>query len=262
MPLGPHRASTVVLALVFGLVLAGCGGSSGHATPSRSGTTSPASPTTSPRTTSSDQRHVDEIALGSGDLGPGWTGSTITNGATLGSPTLDLCERTSPSDKLRTARRQTLVLSRTTALSTEVVTYRHGGAAQALREAAAIARSCRNVSTTQDGQTFVETITPIAGDAAWGADAVAVAETATENGESVTTYAVYQADGDTLAAVYDFGQTASKALIFQIANLTAARLRAVLAGTPPPTATVAVPPGPDLDPGSVDPSSPDDGTVV
>lgn len=205
---------------------------------------------------------MDRIALGTGDLGSGWSGGTIDDGATLKEATLDLCGRTAPSDALRVARRQTEIDSRTTDVSTEVVAYRSGGAAQALREAAVAARNCTNVSHTEDGETDTETLAPLPAHAAWGTGAVALSDVFTNpQGQKEALYAVYQADGDVLAAVYDFGGTASQALIFQLADLTGARLRAVLAGRTPPQASIAVPAGPPLDDGS-DSSSSAPGTVT
>jgi hypothetical protein len=214
-----------------------------------------------PFTTASGQPLVDRVALGTGDLGSGWSGGTIDKGATLSQSTLDLCDRTAPSDALRVARRQTEIDSRTTDVSTEVVAYRSGGAAQALREAAATARNCTNVTHTADGQTDTETVMPLAAHAAWGTGAVAVSDSFTNaQGAKQTTYTVYQAQGDVLAAVYDFGGTASQALMFQLADLMSARLRAVLAGSTPPQAVIPVPAGPPLDNGSDSASAP--GTVT
>jgi hypothetical protein len=130
-------------------------------------------------------------------------------------PTLDLCGRKGyPSEKLRVDRLQVNYLKQKTqlGLSNEVVRYKPGGAAQAMRELRRHALVCPS-HAIDSGLSGVGplrfTITMLHdGKLAQGAVAVRVrAVGKLKSGKHVdqTSYAVYQRAGDLLSGVYSFG---------------------------------------------------------
>ncbi|MES1247004.1 MAG: hypothetical protein ABUS54_04945 [Actinomycetota bacterium] len=130
-------------------------------------------------------------------------------------PTLDLCGRAGyASEKLRVGRLQVNYLKANTALglSNEVVTYKTGGAAQAMREVAQHATTCPKtpVKTGEAGLGPIRfTITPVH-DSKLLKGYVAVRVHAVgklTSGKKVDniSYAVYQRNGDVLSGVYSFG---------------------------------------------------------
>jgi len=155
-------------------------------------------------------------------------------------PTLDLCGRQGyASEKLRVDRLQVNYLKQhtTLGLSLEVVRYKPGGTAQALREVGLHAMSCPStpINTGEKGVGALKfTITPIH-DAKLLKGYVAVKVRAVgklTNGTKVdqTSYAVYQALGDVLAGVYSFGPNTPEQLQFELraAEHSAAVLRKIL----------------------------------
>lgn len=155
-------------------------------------------------------------------------------------PTLDLCGRQGyPSEKLRVDRLQVNYLKQhtTLGLSLEVVRYKPGGTAQALREVGLHAMSCPStpVASGQKGVGPLRfTITPIH-DSKLLKGYVAVKVRAVgklTNGTKVdqTSYAVYQAIGNVLAGVYSFGPNTPEQLQFELraAEHSAAILRKML----------------------------------
>jgi hypothetical protein len=87
---------------------------------------------------------LDKIVLRPGQVGAGYKLVMRSDGRCLqGCVTLDLCGSNFPSEKLRTARLQVNYrLTGKPVVSNEVVTYRPGGAAQALREITHAATHC------------------------------------------------------------------------------------------------------------------------
>jgi hypothetical protein len=163
-------------------------------------------------------------------------------------PTLDLCGRRGyASEKLRVDRLQVNYLKRGTqiGLSNEVVRYKAGGAAQALREVALHAMSCPRtpVDTGEQGIGPLRfTITPLR-DAKLLKGYVAVKVRAVgklTNGKHVdqTSYAVYQRIGNVFSGVYSFGPNtqAQQAFVLRAAEASARTLKKALAGPKGPPA--------------------------
>lgn len=147
--------------------------------------------------------------------------------------TMDLCGRTGyPSEKLRTARLQVNYLKSgtTLGLSNEVVAYKNGGAAQAMREALHHAQTCPKTPISTGDPTLPPlrfTITRITGPKLLkGYLAVRVRVTGTVKGRKVdeTSYAIYQRLGNVLSGTYSFGPNTQEQLDFV---LHAARQSAV-----------------------------------
>ena len=150
--------------------------------------------------------------------------------------TLDLCGRTEyPSERLRTARLQVNYLKRgtTLGLSNEVVRYKPGGAAQAMREVVHHATTCPKKPIPTGDPTLPPlrfTITRIAGTKLLkGYLAVRVRVTGTVKGKHVdeTSYAVYQRLGNVLSGTYSFGPNtqAQQRFALHAAEQSAANLR-------------------------------------
>ena len=155
-------------------------------------------------------------------------------------PTLDLCGRAGyTSEKLRVDRLQVNYLKRNESmgLSLEVVRYKPGGTARALREVGLHAMTCpaTPVASGQKGVGPLRfTITRIH-DSKLLKGYVAVKVRAVgklANGKKVdqTSYAVYQALGNVLAGVYSFGPNTPEQLQFELhaAEQSARVLRKVL----------------------------------
>lgn len=141
-------------------------------------------------------------------------------------PTLDLCGRSGyASEKLRADRLQVNYLKQNTGLglSNEVVTYKTGGAKQAMREVLQHAITCPRtpVVTGEPGVGPLRfTITPVR-DSKLLAGYVAVKVRAVgklTNGTKVdqTSYAVYQSRGDLLSGIYSFGPNTPAQLKFAL----------------------------------------------
>ena len=151
-------------------------------------------------------------------------------------PTLDLCGRAGyASERLRVDRLQVNYLKKQSrlGLSNEVVRYRPGGAATAIREVLRHATSCP-AHPIQTGDTAVPSATFIITrlrDAKLlaGAVAVRVRTIATVKGKRYdqVSYAVYQRKGDVLSGVYSFGPNtpAQRAFALHAAEQSAKVLR-------------------------------------
>jgi hypothetical protein len=152
-------------------------------------------------------------------------------------PTLDLCGRSGyASEKLRADRLQVnyLKANTTLGLSNEVVTYKSGGARQAMREVLQHAMTCPRtpVVTGEPGVGPLRfTITPVH-DSKLLSGYVAVRVRAVgklTNGKPVdqVSYAVYQRRGDILSGIYSFGPNtaAQQAFALHAAEQSAALLR-------------------------------------
>jgi hypothetical protein len=147
-------------------------------------------------------------------VGKGYVMLSRTDGRGVkGTVTMNLCGLDYPSERLRTSRLQVNYLkSRSTlGLSNEVVTYKDGGAGQAMREVVAHAANCpagplpsgvRGVPPLryQVSRVVVPGLLK-------GYLAVRVRTTGTVNGKRVDqiSYAIYQRFGNVLSGVYSFG---------------------------------------------------------
>lgn len=113
-------------------------------TPGTSSAT-PAQPTaTVLRPGVSDSDLVKALVISPEKLDSDWSMALADSGDTLHVNTLDLCGAAYPSDALRTARRQVQYGSDSDDMqvSNEIVTYKSGGAAQALKEVQQAVASC------------------------------------------------------------------------------------------------------------------------
>lgn len=157
-------------------------------------------------------------------VGKGYGLYARKDGFGLGTRTLDLCGVTGyPSEKLRTGRLQVDYLKRKTTLglSNEVVTYRPGGTAQALREVTRHALRCprnRPVDPGEQGLPPLHYAITRLHDRRLlsGYLAVKVRVTGTVKGKHVddTSYAVYQRYRNVLSGVYSFGPNTTEQLRF------------------------------------------------
>lgn len=181
---------------------------------------------------------VSKLVLRGSQVGPGYLLFQRSDGHGVKTQvTLNLCGTDYPSETRRVTRLQTNYLHRNTTLgiSNEVVTYRTGGAAQAMREVVRHADSCPHrpidpgvkglpkllfeLSRVQDAHLLK------------GYVAVRINASGTINGKRVSqvSYAVYQRRGDVLSGVYSFGPAGSDAaqrrLCLHAAEQSAANLR-------------------------------------
>jgi hypothetical protein len=168
---------------------------------------------------------VTQLVLKAAQVGNGYIPVRRSDGSGLKQVTLDLCGRGGyASESRRTARLQVdyLKSKATVGLSNEVVIYRPGGAAQAMREVIAHAATCpKHVIATGDpnvpNATF--TITRIHDSKLLkGALAVKVRVQATVGGKTFdqTSYAVYQRSGNVLSGTYSFGANTPAQLSFAL----------------------------------------------
>jgi len=245
------------IASVSALSLAACGGGSPSTSPpapvrSASTSTSSSAPAAAPAkalTATTALSLVSHAVIGGGDLGTGWSGALIKDGGTLKDATLDYCGKTFVSDKLRLARNQTLLSSRTTSVSNEIAAYSEGGTAQAYHELQAAVRSCDGSTVSQDGSTYRVSVESLPTNPGWGPTAFALRTTIanlTHPADSYADYTVYIIDGDLLAAIYGGAGSVTQDLVFQVADLSAQRLHEAINDQPPTKASIPVPAGATL----------------
>jgi hypothetical protein len=169
--------------------------------------------------------NLTQLVLKAAQVGPGYVPVRPTDGSGLQQVTLNLCGRNGyPSESRRTARLQVdyRKSKATVGLSNEVVAYRPGGAAQAMREVIAHAASCpKGVIATGDPNVPKAqfTITRIHDSKLLkGALAVKVRVRATVGGKKFdqTSYAVYQRAGNVLSGTYSFGVNTPAQLSFAL----------------------------------------------
>jgi hypothetical protein len=188
---------------------------------------------------------VTKMILTPAQVGPGYVLLQRRDGfGVKNTVTLDLCGRSNyPSERLRTARLQVNYLKRgsTLGLSNEVVVYKPGGAAQAMREVIRHATTCPRTPIMSGDPTLPPlrfTITRLAAaKLLQGYLAVRVRVTGTVRGKHVdqTSYAVYQRLGNVLSGTYSFGPDTKAQLRFALhaAQQSAANLlRGKAAGGP------------------------------
>ncbi len=168
---GPSRShrSPAVFALVIVMIVAGLTGyfvtSSLRTSTSMNASTAPGSLTPrNPNTSPSDpkQSALSSIVVQQQDVTGDHTVGLLNDGDRLTEPTLDLCNGTFPSEKLRTARLQVAEVTSddTAVLSTEAVLYKNdAAAAQAFAELQQVARACphRPVASPTGGDTLQTT---------------------------------------------------------------------------------------------------------
>ena len=189
-----------------------------------------------------DTALLDKVVLRPAQVGARYKESQIPGGQLVrGERTLDFCEKTYPSESLRTARLQVEYTKAGAAFkaSNEVVTYKPGGARQALGEVAHAVATCPNgtVKTTVRGVKRLVRHTRVLHDPRLLPGAVAVLEvdSAVVNGKRVTqnTVAVYQVRGNVLSGVYGLGSSvaAAEADTFRLAEHSAANLKRYVRAT-------------------------------
>ena len=206
-------AATIVL-----LGLAGCGNTSHQpdALPLLSSTL--AAPT-GPTATSAATPAIDDAAVAGRltvppqQVGAGWTSQPVPSGDQVqGQVTLDLCGAHFPSEAMRIARHQVVLIppgassSSTVSLSNEVVIYRSGGAQQARSELMQAITSCptgpvQGAVAGEGMQTYK--ISNLPKDARWLPGTIAIRAVITSSsGQRVDTVGIFQFRGDALSAVY------------------------------------------------------------
>jgi hypothetical protein len=168
-------------------------------------------------------------------IAPGYLLVPFGGGQTLRRPTLDECNLRFPSEKLRTARDR-ITFQRGQADPTivnEVVTYKPGGAALALRDARAVVRRCPKGAVTSGGASVTTHVTPLKlhGKLLPGYVALEIHVFGTVNGKSAALdgAALYQRRGNVLSGVYAYaGDDPAKRvrLMLHTAEQSASILRA------------------------------------
>jgi hypothetical protein len=182
-----------------------------------------------------------------GQVGKGYALVTRSDGYGLKTRTLDLCGTTNyPSESLRTSRLQVNYLKQrsTLGVSNEVVTYKAGGAAQALRELIAHALGCPHHKIDPGENNLPPLLFSITrltdSHLLAGYLAVKIHVTGTYKGKPVhdTSYAVYQRRGNVFSGVYSFGPdtAAQRALCLHAAEQSARNLRKLSTSGNGPTA--------------------------
>jgi len=173
-----------------------------------------------------------------GAVGAGYIQLARSDGKGTAQRTLDLCGTSNyPSESLRSDRLQVDYLKQNSALglSNEVVTYKDGGAAKALREVAQHAQTCPNKPIAFEGQPpLVYRFTHIT-DAKLlrGYIALRIDISGTIKGKAVRAvrYAVYQRFGNVLSGVYSYAlgpgvtSAAQQAFVLHAAEMSAKALR-------------------------------------
>ena len=152
-----------------------------------------------------------------------------------GQVTLNLCGSGYASERFRTKRLQVNYASveMPTAISNEVVTYRSGGAAQAMREVTRRAATCPNHPIDSGDKTLPKVtfrLTRVSDPHLLkGYLAVRVDTTGIIKGKQIaqTSYAVYQRYGNVLSGIYSFGgdSDSQRALALHAAEQSARNLR-------------------------------------
>jgi hypothetical protein len=185
-------------------------------------------------TSLSPEQTVERAVLRAAEVGPGSIVRQIPNGSVVqGQVTLDLCGFKFRSEGLRTARLQVSFIKDTGGgpfLSNEVVAYKPGGAAKAMRELRTAVAHCPTgfVKSTIPGAGLIKnSFHPIKSDK-FLPGAVGLIDHITEKVGKKTlrfdSLMVYQARGNVLSGVYSFG-AAQLPTVVHSANESAGRLR-------------------------------------
>jgi hypothetical protein len=151
-PVPPHRGSAVglivgliVVALVVGFGTATVVLNARDSSPKTIVGTPPVSPVSPTSPTSPTSNVLDRLVLQQSDVPIGDSVLALDHGADLTVATLDLCNGSYPSEKLRVARRQVALVDElaVTQLSTEAVLYgKPADGVQAFRELSSVAAHC------------------------------------------------------------------------------------------------------------------------
>jgi len=179
---------------------------------------------------------VSRIVLTGAQIGPGYRLIQRPDGhGVAGFVTLDLCGYTFRSEQLRVARLQVNYVRPGSAvkLSNEVVVYRPGGAAEAMREVAAAARTCPKTpvsSTVQGVGPLSYRITRLTDSRLLpGAIALRLRIGGVVRGKrlSETVVSIYQWHGNVFSGVYGYGGTTAtrEAIATHAAAESAANLK-------------------------------------
>ena len=191
---------------------------------------------------------VKKLILQPAQVGKGYVLQPAAGGSGVtGDRTMNLCGVDYPSESRRVARLQVNYLKKgqTLGVVNEIVTYKRGGAQQAMREALRHALRCPNRpidSGVKGLPKLTFRITRLrAPRLLAGYLAVQIDVTGTVQGRRIaqTSYAVYQQRGNVLSGIYSFGtRTAGQlALCLHAAEQSARNLRrGTSAGTSAPTA--------------------------
>jgi hypothetical protein len=179
---------------------------------------------------------VAQLILRPAQVGPGYVMFQRSDGYGVKvQATLNLCGTDYPSESRRVTRLQTNYLHRNTTLgiSNEVVTYRPGGAAQAMREVTQHALTCPHHPIDSGAGGLPKLLFEITrikdAHLLKGYLAVRIRASGTIKGKHISqiSYGVYQRRGDTLSGVYSFGPPgkAQLALCLHAAEQSARNLR-------------------------------------
>jgi hypothetical protein len=161
-----------------------------------------------------------KLVLTRAQAGKGFFEAIVQGGQSLKQPTLDICHETLPSEKLRLARDKVAFQRNTAdpAIVNEVVVYKPGGAAQALRDVVAAVKACPKGPVAVGTVSITTTITKLHAKGTFLPGSITLGYHAfgTVSGHTVSTYAavVYERRGDVLSGVYAFGSTLAKRLTF------------------------------------------------
>jgi hypothetical protein len=155
-------------------------------------------------------------------VGPGFVRVPFTGGTTLKRPTLDMCHLTFRSEALRTARNQ-VTFQRgqfDPTIANEVVAYKPGGAALAMRDARASVTRCPK-GAVHAGNTIITTkitVLHLSGDFLPGSLALELHVAGTVGGRHVSLdgAALYQRRGDVLSGVYAYASTPDLRIRFMV----------------------------------------------
>jgi hypothetical protein len=164
--------------------------------------------------------HPARYALRAAQVGKGFFPVIVGGGSTLKKPTLDICHEKLPSEKLRLARFTIGFVHTQTdpAISNEIVIYKPGGAAQAMREVARAVLACPKGPVTVGAVSVTSKIAPLhpKGSFLPGALAYGYHQYGTVSGHTVSQYAlvIYQRRGDVLSSVVAHDSTLAKRLLF------------------------------------------------
>jgi hypothetical protein len=156
--------------------------------------------------------NLAKLVLKPSVVAPGFVMAQRPDGKGTAQRTLDLCgTKNYPSEALRTDRLQVDYgkLNAKLALSNEVVVYKDGGAAQAMREVAQHAETCPSKPIAFEGQPpLLYKITRVSDSRLLrGSIALRIDVSGKINGKRVhaTRFAVYQRVGNILSGVYSYG---------------------------------------------------------
>jgi len=188
-------------------------GSADNTLPTTPGTTTPGggtTPATGVPSTDPDRRVLSGLVVQQSDVGAKRVVVLIPNGAFTSKPTLDLCNGSFASEKLRTARLQVAAVDAAgnTALSTEAVLYKSpAAAALAMRELASVRASCPHAPVASPvGEATAQTRFKAAPDKTWGhtptVERQAYSMVSTSRGQKTASIAVYLRRGRALLGLY------------------------------------------------------------